>query len=290
MAKERQSHPLQIGRHRVTVIRDTTFDCPIDVLLSAGQRPRWEPLVQLDARRRIPLPVNCLLIESDGRKILVDGGDGVRRGRPKDENGRLLDRLAALDISRDQIDTVVLTHAHSDHIAGLVTPGPNGLETTFPAAEHLIARAEAERMADPARRGPRSPGLAPYDLAAAAAYDVLAGAGSFRAMGEGEAIGAGITLLAAPGHAAGHSAVLVEDGDECLLFLADVLHFSFEFEHLEFHGDFDADPEQVVVDRKAMIRLALDRDAIVAASHLHELAFRLEYDGSGRVIGSTRCP
>jgi glyoxylase-like metal-dependent hydrolase (beta-lactamase superfamily II) len=281
---------LAVGAHRLTLIRDLVIACPLRVMLSAAQRPIWEPLAgPTDDEGRVPLPVNCLLIETGGRKILVDAGDGFRPERPAEKNGRLVEYLAALGTAPGEIDTVFLTHLHTDHVLGLTRPTDQGPEPVFGEAAHLVSTPEAERMADPARRLRPDAHMRPFDEQAAETYDVVDAAGLLRTIVPGTPIAPGITPLHTPGHASGQCSLLIEDDGEALLYLADVFHWEFEFEHVELYGDADPEPERVPVSKREMIALARSRDAILAASHLPDFA-RLRTDADGRVVGLLPVP
>lgn len=109
---------IDVGEHRVTLIRDLMIACPLRVMLSAAQRPIWEPIAgPTDDDGRVPLPVNSRLIETGERKILIDVGDGFRPERPAEKNGHLLEHLDALGTAPEAIDTVFITHLHTDHVA-----------------------------------------------------------------------------------------------------------------------------------------------------------------------------
>ncbi len=259
---------IDVGEHRLTLIRDLTIACPLRVMLSAAQRPIWEPLAgPTDDDGRVPLPVNCLLIETGERKILVDTGDGFRPERPPEKNGHLVEHLAALGKAPEEIDTVFITHLHTDHVLGAARPTDDGFEPVFTNATHLVSSPEAERMADPARRLRPDPHMKPFDEQAAAAYDLLDAAGILGIVDPGAEIAPGITPLHSPGHAPGQCSLLIEEGDDALLYLADVFHWEFEFDHVEIYGDADPEPEKVPTSRRALIALAQQRDATLAASH-----------------------
>ena len=261
---------VEVGSHRLTLIQDLVIACPLLVMLSPEQRPTWEPLAgPTDDDGRVPLPVNCLLIESGGRKVLIDAGDGFRPERPPEKNGHLVEHLAGIGVAPEEVDTIFITHLHTDHVLGLTRPtGDGGLEAVFTEATHLVSTPEAERMADPSRRLRLDDHMRPFDEQAAETYDLIEAAGLLRAVDPGTEIVPGVTPIHTPGHAPGQCSLLIEDGDDCLIYLADVFHWDFEFEHTELYGPSDPEPDQVPISKRAMITLAESRDATLAASHL----------------------
>jgi glyoxylase-like metal-dependent hydrolase (beta-lactamase superfamily II) len=126
--------------------------------------------------------------------------------------------------------------------------------------------------------------MRPFDEQAAAAYDLLDAAGLLGTVDPGTEIAPGITPLHSPGHAPGQCSLLIEDGDDALLYLADVFHWEFEFDHVEIYGDADPEPDRVPTSRRALIALAERRDAALAASHFPGF-FRLRTDDDGGAIG-----
>jgi glyoxylase-like metal-dependent hydrolase (beta-lactamase superfamily II) len=126
--------------------------------------------------------------------------------------------------------------------------------------------------------------MRPFDEQAAATYDLLDAAGLLGTVEPGTEIAPGITPLHSPGHAPGQCSLLVEDGDDALLYLADVFHWEFEFDHVEIYGDADPEPGKVSTSRRALIALAEQRDALLAASHFPDF-FRLRTDDTGGEVG-----
>jgi glyoxylase-like metal-dependent hydrolase (beta-lactamase superfamily II) len=146
-----------------------------------------------------------------GGVILVDTGIGPASAPAKGwapVPGRLPAELAAAGIAVADVDTVVLTHLHTDHIGWSIDEAG---EVTFPRARYLLQRTEIEVI------GARVPGLAEWLLAP------LRATGQLSAVDGELGLGDGVRVVATPGHTPGHQSVLLDGADETLLVTGDLL-------------------------------------------------------------------
>ncbi|MGW4497793.1 MBL fold metallo-hydrolase [Micromonospora sp. NPDC004336] len=194
----------------------------------------------------------------DGPVTLVDAGIG-----PADSPaaswapvpGRLPAELAAAGIDPADVRTVVLTHLHSDHIGWAVTGSPG--TPYFPNADYVLQRAELAAVES------INPAL-PAGLVAP-----LRAAGQLRVVDGEERIGLGVRLLPTPGHTPGHQCVLLDDGDERLLFTGDLLVHAVQLVDPELGYAHETDPETARASRVALLRaLSTQRPTILATPHL----------------------
>jgi glyoxylase-like metal-dependent hydrolase (beta-lactamase superfamily II) len=209
-------------------------------------------------------PYNCLLIEAAGKTVLVDTGTG-----PVDmaqaTAGRLLASLADAGLATDDIDMVVITHGHADHVGGLAKDG----KPVFGRARHYLARAEWDFwMSEEARtRVPES--LADMLISTArGGLTAIADAGILEQIDPPMSPLPGITLLAAPGHTPGHLALELAEADQPLLYLADAVLHELQFEHPDWTSLVDVDPPTTVQTRRALLDRATDSDLLLAAFHI----------------------
>ena len=122
---------------------------------------KWGKLLPPDELNRVPLSLNCLLIRSDSKTILVDTGLGDHLTDKQRqvyglvrEKGGLLQGLARLGVTPAAVDIVINTHLHADHCGGNTTcrPGDRELVPTFSNAEYWIQRLEWADAAFPNER------------------------------------------------------------------------------------------------------------------------------------------
>ncbi|MEU9158033.1 MBL fold metallo-hydrolase [Streptomyces sp. NPDC048417] len=216
------------------------------------------------------LTFGAFLVRTGDQNILVDLALGEMDvdipGVARLKGGELLRSLAAEGLSADDIDTVVYTHLHLDHVGWTsdVAPVPNGPRTrtptglTFARARHLMAQDEWRYWS--ARTG---------ELGGPDADVVLKPLeGVVEFIGGGDTIAPGVTVEDTSGHTPGHLAVVVRDpsgaGRESVFLAGDIFHAPVEIAdpNLSFSSDVDPDRAKAVRDR------VLERpDTVIAAGH-----------------------
>lgn len=119
-------------------------------------RPLWEKRIQPDSRNRIPMAMRCLLVEGEGRLMLVDAGLGHKYDErfaglyAIDHETATLERsLKALGFSPRDITDVFLTHLHFDHVGGCTRRDGDRLVLTFPDARHHVQKAHWKATQNP---------------------------------------------------------------------------------------------------------------------------------------------
>jgi glyoxylase-like metal-dependent hydrolase (beta-lactamase superfamily II) len=199
------------------------------------------------------------LVRSSGKTILIDTGAGVKN--PLMRGGELLKNLEALGVRLNDIDVVINTHLHIDHV------GWNCTETgqpTFPKAEYWIARKEWDYWTEP-------------EIAAEEAYvptDVLPLKDSpqLRLVDGEAAITPEVSLLPTPGHTPGHSSIAIASGGETAIVLGDVAHHPAHLIRL-WIASVDELPRISRRTKRALVERLIKEQILVAGGHFSPHSF-----------------
>jgi glyoxylase-like metal-dependent hydrolase (beta-lactamase superfamily II) len=196
------------------------------VLLDGGAmfgvipRPLWEKKMPPDARNRITLSMNCLLIKSGGKRILVETGAGDKQDDKfraiygmTDPN--LVSGLRVYGVGPEDIDIVVDTHLHFDHCGGNTVVTKDKVVPAFPNARYLVQRGEYEHALHPTERDRAS-----YFLDN---YKPLEDAGVLTLLDGDTRIAPGVECIKVPGHTAHMQCVKLTGGGQTAFLFADLV-------------------------------------------------------------------
>lgn len=205
---------------------------------------------------------NAFLINTGARLILIDSGGGSFFGAAL---GKLRANLRAAGYAPEQVDDVLLTHMHRDHIGGLVADG----QAAFPNAIVHADKREADYWlsADnlenaPTDQKPRFQGA----VAALAPYIV---AGHFQTFTSESEIVPMVRAVSADGHSAGHTMFVVESKGRSLWLIGDLINVgAVQIEHPNISSSFDADKARAAASRAHVLGEAARREVLVGAAHL----------------------
>ena len=262
-----------VGEIRATVLSDGQMTFPA--------WPAYAPdveraVVEAAMRRRHLAPpdyrldANVLLLEIDGRRVLVDTGWGAFAPPV----GRLSSALAAIGVAPEEIDLVLLSHIHPDHVGGLRDEAG---EQRFARADIVVGAREAAQWRDGPDFGAMTIDESFRPVFAEAARLVLERGSRLRLAGEGEEVLPGLSLIALPGHTRGHCGVRIRSGADELIYAADCFHEqAFDLDHPHWRTAFDHDPGRAAETRIGLLeRAAADGTAL--------MAFHMPFPGLGRI-------
>jgi len=254
-------HHRRIGAVVVTAINDGMIEGAFAMLTNL---PTEEAeALHRAAFRAVPpsLAINCFLIQTTDRLVLVDSGFGSARGPAA---GHLADDLRSLGIAPGDIDTVLCTHLHPDHVGGLVDSAGAAV---FPNAELVVHPADHRFWGDDSTLAnattDQDRGFVQLARTTIAAY-----ADRTRLLTIGDAL-PGISILPEPGHTPGHSGWLITSGGESLLIWGDIVHMpGVQFTRPDAGMGFDVDGAAAIETRKRVMDMTAADRLLVAGMHL----------------------
>lgn len=213
-----------------------------------------------------PVALQSWLLRSEGRNILIDAGGGNGKSRPAnpafdDLDTDFIGQLGAAGLRPEDIDLVVNTHLHVDHVGWNTLRRDGEWVPTFPNATYLfperdLAYFDAPGM-DPARRLHIDDSVTPVLRARQAV-----------ATGDSYRIDSNLTLEGAPGHTPGSSVVILRSGTDSAAFVGDVLHNPVQMIVPDSNSCFCVDPTAARTSRRRLLAWAADNRALVVPAHL----------------------
>jgi glyoxylase-like metal-dependent hydrolase (beta-lactamase superfamily II) len=256
-AVETDTHAFRIGQLEAVALRDGTIVLPAG---DATQSP-WTNTAEVTALLaanggtdgRIHLSVQPLLVRDGDRVVLIDTGAGGQMGT---EN-KLQASLRSAGVTSAQVTDILISHAHGDHVGGLVVDGalafPNAsVRMSIPEWTDLQSQAE---MADLVRViTPRVEAFAP-----------------------GARISPSISALSLDGHTPGHSGYEVAQGGARLIYIGDALHSSIlSVQRPDWKNNWDKDSAAAIATRQSLLERAAGQNLLIYGVHF-------PFPGLGRV-------
>lgn len=262
----------QIGEFSITAISDGYLSASLDLLSNIDLLDASK--LQQDAGVNDPssIHINCYLVRGRGRTILIDAGAGGF----KQWGGKLKVNLALAGVQPSDIDTILLTHAHPDHVGGLLDSSG---EAAFPDAELVIHQHEVSFWEDDSNLSRASERARGNFLFARKVFDQYRK--KMRLFTDNEVL-PGIIAMPLLGHTAGHSGYRIESADRSLLIWGDIVHFpQIQIARPDVSIAFDQDPLLSAKTRSKLLDVVSSDNILIAGMHLGELGFaRIQRKGN----------
>ena len=276
----------QIGDVRITQIVELTTASLGPHLLpqatpAAMQTIPWmAPFI--DERGRIVLSMHALVVESLGQTIVVDTciGNDKSRTYPKWNNmqGDFLQRFGAAGFSLEQVDTVLCTHMHVDHVGWNTRWQDGAWQPTFPRAEYLFAKDEWQYWREQSQE---------YGPVIEDSVQPIFDAGQAVLVSQQHRLNDEIFLQPTPGHTPGHVSVYIQSKGEAAIITGDMLHHPCQIVHPDWSTTADTDQSMAAATRTEFLQQYSDQPVLVIGTHFAAptaghivkdgLAYRLSY-------------
>jgi glyoxylase-like metal-dependent hydrolase (beta-lactamase superfamily II) len=260
----------QIGRFEVTVISDGYIDFPFEMFtgVTPDQARQATKAVYAAGNNGVRGSFSTYLINDGKRYILVDSGPA---GTVSKTSGYLPGTLEELGVKPTDIDAVILTHAHIDHIGGMVA----GNRNNYPNADVYIDRRDVKTFTDPSIEA-RAPEITKSSFAAM--RQLLRLYPRLQQIDGERGIARGISVFDLSGHTPGQIGVKIEDDGQTLNLVADMLFHPAAHPALPGFGIiFEMDKAAADASRARFFPKAAEEKALLAATHM-------PFPGVGRIV------
>ncbi len=266
-----ETYPFQVGDFKCFAISDGNLSYEDPGALFFANAPKDQLFqvlqlhgIELDQWKEYFSPFTCLVIRTSSACVLIDTGVGAGFSS---ETGKLLGHLQDVGISPDEIDTVLLTHGHGDHIGGNTDSDQH---SNFPKARFIMSKAEWDHWTSEAT-------LAADEWDAnMVRKNLLAISDRFWLIEQDTEVSRGIQAIAAPGHLPGHMIVSVHSDGEQLLFTADTFIHPIHVERPSWYTVFETQSQQAVSTRMKVLEKAASEKSLV-------LSFHFPFPGLGHI-------
>jgi len=257
------TYAFRVGSIRITALSDGTVPQDLHQLLRNTTDQKTDGLLRQGfVVNPVEASINVFMFKLGGRLFLVDTGSGELF--PAGFGGKLLQSLAAAGVRPEEVTDILLTHAHDDHMGGLVHNGA----LVFPNATVHVGKADVEFFQDRSNAAKAHYGMNYFDDYAASLQHYV-DAGKVQTFEGTSELVPGITATVHPGHTPGSAFYTVESDGQRILFVGDIIHVGeVQFPDPAVTITYDVDPKQAAqVRRAAFAAFAHDR-TLIAIPHI----------------------
>jgi len=273
-------HRMMLGAFEVTVLLDGTHRFPAyqalarlkpaveggtesrELLSTANPGETDAALAAIDLRAPPEGSINAFLINTGEKLILIDTGAGALYGACC---GHLLENLRAAGYQPEQVDQVLLTHLHVDHVGGIMVDG----KAAFPNAVVRVSRRDADYWLDDANEKAAPALLIPMFEGARKVLKPYIDSGRFQPFDYGAELLPGVTPIPTPGHSPGHSSYVVESQGQKILVWGDIVHVApVQFPDPGVVTTYDSDPASAERQRDMLFADAARNGYWIGAAHI----------------------
>ena len=259
-------HTHRLGNLDLHILSDGAFYQDAGAVFGIVPRVMWERIVhpELDDQYRMPLGLNCVLVRSHDKLVLIETGVGDKEGHRRQASpaseGTLLGELSALGVQPDEIDVVINTHLHADHCGWNTKQLPDGRTVpTFPKARYLIQRGEWDAATHPNERT-RATYLAENLLP-------LEEAGVLELIDGERSVTPEITIIPTLGHTEDHASVVLSSAGETAIYIGDMVQHHVQLERTAWVSSFDLLPLVSMETKRRIVERAVRERALIVSVH-----------------------
>ena len=266
----------KVGDIEVTAVHDGFANRPLDGLVRNAELADVKKAMA-DAflpQETLPITFTPLVIRTGGKTVLIDGGNGDV-GAPT--SGRWMANFKAAGFDPAQVDIVVISHFHGDHINGLRLKDGTA---PFTKAEIMVPEAEWAFWMDDSKMSAAPDGMKPAFQNVRRVFGPMKDVARYAA---GKEVAPGVTAIAAPGHTPGHTAYMIASGGKTMTMMSDLTnHPALFVRNPSWAAVFDMNGDQARETRVKMLDMAASEKSQLAFYHAPFPATGyVQKDGSG---------
>lgn len=258
-----------VGEFEIAVISDGYIKLDAGAVMGLVPRVMWEPIIgkeNLDAEHRMRLGLNCMVVRRGDDVLLVDTGIGNKlesSGRAQafpGDHGHLLEGLAALGLTPEDITVVANTHLHADHCGwNTIRDAGGNLRPTFPNARYYIQAGEFEAASHPNERT--------RGTYFAENFQPLLASGQLELVDGEVDVMPGARFWATPGHTFDHASITLSSAGQTAIYTGDLVHHAVQVERPAWIAAFDLFPLTSLDSKKKLAERALRENALLICVH-----------------------
>lgn len=257
---------MRLGNLELHLLSDGQFRLDGGMVFGIVPKVLWEKVLPADELNRVPMALHCLLVVSEGKRILIETGYGDKLSPKQSEQfalwrpeGGLLDGLQRLGYTAEDIDIVINTHLHPDHCGGNTRLCDGVAVPTFPRAQYWIQRQEWADASFPNER--TQPSYPPEN------WGPLQQAGQLSLISGDTRVTGEVRCMTTRGHTRAHQSVLIESAGQAAVFLGDLASKTIQLERLNWTTAFDTEPLETVEIKRAIRDWAWEKHALLIFGH-----------------------
>ncbi|UOR11883.1 YtnP family quorum-quenching lactonase [Halobacillus amylolyticus] len=273
---------MKIGRAKLTWLNGGVTHMDGGAMFGVVPKPLWSRKYPVNDKNQIELRTDPILLQVDGKNLIIDSGIGNGKFTDKQkrnygvfEESNIDQSLAGLDLTRADIDLVLMTHLHFDHACGLTAWDQEQLVPAFPNAKIYTNETEWQEMKNPNIRSRNTYWEANWKPVESLVHtfsdsiDVLPG----------------LQMIHTSGHSDGHSIIVFEDGEETFIHMADIMP-THAHQNVLWALAYDDYPVTSVHEKKKWMEYGYGKEAWYV--FYHDAHYRaLKFDQHGEVVDKT---
>ena len=275
---------LQIGRAKLTWLRGGVTHLDGGAMFGVVPKPLWSRTYPYDEKNRVELRTDPILLQIDGKHILIDTGLGNHKFTEKQlrnfgvlEQSSVRESLTKLGLTVQDIDFVLMTHLHFDHACGLTEKNEEGnYHSIFKQADIIVSDIEWHEMMYPNIRSVNTYWKMNWE-------PITNQVKTFKKEIE---IVQGLRMIHTGGHSEGHAIIVFEDGEECWVHMADLMA-THAHQPVLWAMAYDDYPVTSVHQKEKWMTYGYEKNAWF--TFYHDAYYRaLRFDASGQKVDSIK--